>query len=285
VSQPFTTIPLHEFQGATSSRVALSIVIPAYNESPRLPQTLNALIDFLARDGRKSEVIVVDDGSTDDTSAKVRELETLHRNVKLIRLPQNRGKGYAVRTGVVNASGAVVLFADADGATPFEELYRLEAQLVAGARIAIGSRGLRSRQTRVEARFYRRVLGRAFHTVVRAFAIRGIADTQCGFKLFDAEVAHDLFSRMRMTGYSFDVEVLLMALRSGYRVAEVPVNWTHQAGSKVHVIRDGLVMVRDVLRIRANALRGLYRKPHIALGMTPVSVSIVGEGTQSASVR
>ena len=287
MSQPYTAIPVREFQGASPSSVALSIVIPAYNESARLPQTLHALIEFLERDGRRTEVIVVDDGSTDDTSSKVRELESLHPHVKLIRLPQNRGKGYAVRTGVVNASGAVVLFADADGATPFEELYRLEAQLAAGARVAIGSRGLRSRQTRVEARLYRRVLGRAFHAVVRAFAVRGIADTQCGFKLFDAEAAHDLFSRMRMTGYSFDVEVLLMALRSGYRVAEVPVNWTHQTGSKVHVLRDGLIMVRDVLRIRGNLLGGLYRKPHIALGMTPVSVSIVREaaGTRSASAR
>lgn len=286
MSQPFTAIPVREFQGANSP-VALSVVIPAFNESARLPQTLHALIEFLERDGRRTEVIVVDDGSTDDTSSKVRELESLHPHVKLIRLPQNRGKGYAVRTGVVNASGAMVLFADADGATPFEELYRLEAQLAAGARIAIGSRGIRSRQTRVEARFYRRVLGRAFHAVVRAFAVRGVADTQCGFKLFDADAAHDLFSRMRMTGYSFDVEVLLMAVRSGYRVAEVPVNWTHQAGSKVHVLRDGLIMVRDVLRIRGNVLRGLYRKPHIALAMTPVSVSIVREapGARSASAR
>ena len=112
---------------------------------------------------------------------------------------------------------------------------------------------------------YRRVLGRLFHAVVRLFAVRGIVDTQCGFKLFDAEVAHDLFSRMRMSGFSFDVEVLLMAMRSGYRVAEVPVNWTHQPGSKVRVLRDGLLMARDVLRIRANALAGAYDEPHIAL--------------------
>lgn len=268
-----------------SARVDLSVVIPAYNESARLPSTLRTLIQFLERDGRRAEVIVVDDGSTDDTSARVREVESLHPRLKLIRLPQNRGKGFAVRTGVVNASGSVVLFADADGATPFEELYRLEAELTSGAQVAIGSRGLRSKHTRVEARLYRRVLGRAFHTVVRAFAVRGIVDTQCGFKLFEAEAAHDLFSRMRMTGYSFDVEVLLMALRSGYRVAEVPVNWTHQAGSKVNVVRDGLLMVRDVLRIRGNVVRGIYRKPHIALGMTPASVSIVRDAARSASAR
>lgn len=245
--------------------VELSIVIPAFNEGTRLPATLDALLAFLDSETRRAEVIVVDDGSRDDTSAQVRRYESIDARVRLIRLPQNRGKGYAVRTGVVNAAGRLVLFADADGATPFDMLARLEAQLQAGARVAIGSRGVRDRTTRVQARLYRRVLGRLFHAVVRTFAVHGITDTQCGFKLFDAEVAHDLFSRMRMSGFSFDVEVLLMAIRSGYRVAEVPVNWTHQPGSKVRVLRDGMLMARDVLRIRANALAGLYDEPHIAL--------------------
>jgi dolichyl-phosphate beta-glucosyltransferase len=243
----------------------LSVIIPAFNETTRLPATLAALLEFLDRDARRAEVIVVDDGSRDDTSAQVRKFESRDSRVRLIRLPQNRGKGYAVRTGIVNAAGSLILFADADGATPFEELSRLEAQLERGARIAIGSRGVRDSATRVHARFYRRVLGRLFHAVVRMFAVHGISDTQCGFKLFDAEAAHDLFSRMRMAGFSFDVEVLLMAIRSGYRVAEVPVNWTHQPGSKVRVLRDGLLMARDVLRIRANALAGAYDEPHIAL--------------------
>lgn len=245
--------------------ISLSVVIPAYNESARLPATLRSLADFLARDGRSSEVIVVDDGSLDDTSAQVRSLESNDARLRLIRLPQNRGKGYAVRTGIVNASGTRVLFADADGATPFEELHRLDARLDAGADVAIGSRALHDRSTKVEARLHRRIMGRLFHSVVRLCAVRGISDTQCGFKLFDAAAAHDLFSRMRMSGYSFDVEVLLMAQRSGYRVDEVPVNWSHQPGSKVRVLRDGLIMARDVLRIRANALRGLYDEPHIAL--------------------
>ena len=245
--------------------IELSIIIPAFNEGSRLPATLDALLAFLDRDARRTEVIVVDDGSRDDTSAQVRRFESRDQRVRLIRLPQNRGKGYAVRTGIVNSAGSLVLFADADGATPFEELARLETHVRAGARVAIGSRGVPDRATRVQARLYRRVLGRLFHAVVRLFAVHGISDTQCGFKLFDAEVAHDLFSRMRMTGFSFDVEVLLMAIRSGYRVAEVPVNWTHQPGSKVRVLRDGLIMARDVLRSRANALAGVYDEPHIAL--------------------
>jgi dolichyl-phosphate beta-glucosyltransferase len=245
--------------------IALSVVIPAFNEAARLPATLRDLRAFLDRDGRRAEVIVVDDGSTDDTSQVVRRHEAEDDRIRLIRLPQNRGKGYAVRTGVVNAAGRRVLFADADGATPFDELTRLESQLSTGARIAIGSRAIPNRTTKVEARLYRRIAGRMFHAVVRLYAIRGFVDTQCGFKVFDAPVAHDLFSRMRMTGYSFDVEVLLMALRAGYKVAEVPVNWVHQPGSKVRVVRDGLRMAVDVLRIRANAARGVYDQPHIAL--------------------
>jgi dolichyl-phosphate beta-glucosyltransferase len=245
--------------------LALSVVIPAYNEAGRLPRTLRDLQAFLDTDRRPAEVIVVDDGSTDETTKVVRQIEATDDRFRLIRLPQNRGKGFAVRTGIVNSSGRLVLFADADGATPFAELLRLEDQIASGSRIAIGSRAIRDDVTKVEARVYRRVAGRLFHAVVRLYAIRGFNDTQCGFKLFDAPAAHDLFSRMRMNGYSFDVEVLLMAGRAGYRVAEVPVNWTHQAGSKVHVVRDGLRMAVDVFRIRANAARGVYDQPHIAL--------------------
>ena len=195
----------------------------------------------------------------------MRQIEATDNRFRLIRLPQNRGKGFAVRTGIVNSSGRLVLFADADGATPFTEFLRLEDQIASGSRIAIGSRAIRNEVTKVEARVYRRVAGRLFHAVVRLYAIGGFNDTQCGFKVFDAAAAHDLFSRMRMNGYSFDVEVLLMAGRAGYRVAEVPVNWTHQPGSKVHVVRDGLRMAVDVFRIRANAARGVYDQPHIAL--------------------
>ena len=245
--------------------LALSVVIPAYNEAERLPGTLLSLRAFLDEDGRRAEVIVVDDGSTDETSTIVRRIEATDSRFRLIRLPQNRGKGFAVRTGIVNSSGRLVLFADADGATPFTELPRLEREIALGCRVAIGSRGIRDKSTRVEARLYRRLAGRLFHLVVRLYAIRGFIDTQCGFKLFDAGAAHDLFSRMRMNGYSFDVEVLLMAQRDGYRIGEVPVNWTHQPGSKVHVLRDGIRMAVDVMRIRANAARRLYDSPHIAL--------------------
>jgi dolichyl-phosphate beta-glucosyltransferase len=241
----------------------LSIVIPAYNESARLPRTLHEVLEFLSADGRPAEVIVVDDGSIDDTSARVRAVATTDRRVSLIRLPQNRGKGYAVRTGVVNARGDRILFADADGATPIAEVHRLERHLDDGIDLAVGSRESTDDSVQVRARVSRRVVGRIFHQLVRRLGVRGIRDTQCGFKLFTAGAASALFSRMRIDGFSFDVELLLMAQRHGYRIAEVPVNWTHQPGSKVNVVTDGLRMARDLLRIRGNALRGLYDEPHI----------------------
>jgi dolichyl-phosphate beta-glucosyltransferase len=248
--------------------IALSIIVPAYNESDRLPATVRAMLRFLDEDGRTAEVIVVDDGSKDSTSAVVREMAAHDGRVTLIRLPQNRGKGYAVRTGVVNAAGARVLFADADGATPIEEVKRLETHLDAGAHVAIGSRGIADPSVTVRAKINRRLAGRIFHQLVRRLTVSGFVDTQCGFKLFAAPVAQELFSRMRMDGFSFDVELLLMALRRGYRVDEVPVNWTHQPGSKINVVTDGLRMAADLFRIRAFALSGAYDEPHISIAET-----------------
>lgn len=254
--------------------IALSIIVPAYNEAERLPATLRAMRSFLDETGRKAEVIVVDDGSTDATSAVVRELASADERLTLIRLPQNRGKGYAVRTGVVNAAGERVLFADADGATPIEELFRLEAHLDSGAQVAIGSRGLKDESVTVRAKINRRLAGRIFHQLVRHLTVKGFVDTQCGFKLFTAPVAQDLFSRMRMDGFSFDVELLLMAERRGYRVVEVPVNWTHQPGSKINVVADGLRMASDLFRIRGYALRGLYDDAHISIALTGQSSAV-----------
>ena len=244
---------------------ALSIIVPAYNEADRLPATLRAMLSFLDEDGRAAEVIVVDDGSTDATSAVVRGIAAGDERLTLIRLPQNRGKGYAVRTGVVNAAGARVLFADADGATPIEEVKRLETHLDQGAAVAIGSRGISDPSVTVRAKINRRLAGRIFHQLVRRLTVKGFVDTQCGFKLFTAPVAQELFSRMRMDGFSFDVELLLMAERQGLRVDEVPVNWTHQPGSKINVVADGLRMAADLFRIRAFALSGQYDEPHISI--------------------
>jgi dolichyl-phosphate beta-glucosyltransferase len=246
----------------------LSVIIPAYNEELRLEPTVRDAVAYFRSTGRPFELIVVDDGSRDDTSALAHRLSEELSEVRLIRLAANHGKGYAVRTGVVNARGRSVLFADADGATPFQEIERLESALAEGAEVAIGSRALEAQGVRVQAKFYRRVIGRTFHALVELLTVRNVKDTQCGFKLFRAPVAHDLFSRMRMNGFSFDVELLVMAGRRGYRVAEVPVNWTHQPGSKVNLTVDSLHMALDLFRIRKHCLSGQYEQPHVAAWQT-----------------
>jgi dolichyl-phosphate beta-glucosyltransferase len=165
---------------------------------------------------------------------------------------------------VVNSSGHHVLFADADGSTPIAEIARLEAAIREGADIAIGSRAVRSPEVQVNARLYRRAMGRLFHGFVTLLTVRAIRDTQCGFKLFRAPVAHELFSRSRLDGFSFDVEVLFMAQRFGHRIAEIPVNWVHKAGSRVNLVLDSLRMIRDLVRIRLYALHGGYEVPRLA---------------------
>jgi dolichyl-phosphate beta-glucosyltransferase len=242
----------------------LSIVIPAYNEELRLSPTVREIVAFCRGRGARFELILVDDGSQDGTSAVARTLCLDFSELKLIRLPANHGKGYAVRTGVVNALGHMVLFADADGATPIAEIERLEAAIDGGADISVGSRALRAHGVQVQAKVYRHFIGRTFHQLVQWLANAGVQDTQCGFKLFRSAVAQDLFSRMRMDGFSFDVELLVMARRRGYRVSEVPVNWTHQPGSKVRLTVDSLHMAADLFRIRAHWLRGEYDLPHLA---------------------
>ncbi len=245
-------------------RPHLSVIIPAFNEEDRLEPTLRKAVEYFSRKSQSVEIVVVDDGSRDSTALVVDAVSRSHSEVRLLRLPANRGKGYAVRAGVLNAVGRLVLFADADGATPFEEIEKLEAAIEAGADVAIGSRALRSEDSAVTAKLYRKVIGRVFHLLVEVMTVSGFADTQCGFKLFRGEVAQQLFSRMRMDGFSFDVEVLLMAQRGGYRVAEVPVNWTHQPGSRVNIATDSLKMARDLFVIRGHLLRGWYDQPHVA---------------------
>jgi dolichyl-phosphate beta-glucosyltransferase len=250
----------------------LSVVIPAYNEESRIAATIRDIVGFCRDRPGSFEVILVDDGSRDGTISVAWTLLKEFPEVRLIRLAANHGKGYAVRTGVVNALGRNVLFADADGATPIAEIERLEAALASGADVALGSRALAAEGTQVKAKLYRHVIGRTFHKLVEWLADAGVKDTQCGFKLFRFSVAQDLFSRMRMNGFSFDVEVLVMARRRGYQVAEIPVNWTHQPGSKVHLIGDSLEMAFDLFRIRANWLRGDYGVPHLA----PRSLGVAG---------
>lgn len=228
-----------------------SVVFPAYNETGRLAAPVRAAARWFRGQRRSFELIVSDDGSRDGTAALVDELRREIPELRLVSSPVNRGKGHAVRLGVRAASGALVLVADADGATPIGEVGALEAEIAAGADLAIGSRALGGH---VERRWYRHLIGRCFHALVRLVAVRWVRDTQCGFKLFTAAAARDLFSRARMDGFSFDVEILLLARRRGYRIAEVPVEWIHQPGSRINLVRDSARMALDLVLIRMRLL-------------------------------
>lgn len=236
----------------------LSFIIPAYNEEQRLPYYLERVIGFFAGEPYSYEVIVVDDGSSDGTAALVKALMAQHSCLRLVALDRNRGKGFAVKTGMSAAKGQLRVFADADGATPVEEIRRLLDAHGQGADIAIGSRAMRSDECVVTGRVHRKIMGTVFNGLIRSLAVRGIHDTQCGFKLFTASAAEDIFPRQRITGFGFDVELLFLARRFGYRIIEVPVNWSDVGGTKVRLVRDSFRMFSEVLRIRFTNFAGGY---------------------------
>jgi glycosyltransferase involved in cell wall biosynthesis len=250
-----------------AQRPELTIVVPAYNESSRLPRTLREIDRFISAYHARVELLVVDDGSDDDTGRIAEQHESAAASYQVLRRP-HRGKASAVRAGMLAASGSHVLFTDADLSTPIDYAWILIDALDAGADVAIGSReGIGA--TRVGEPAYRHVMGRVFNAVVRLLAVPGINDTQCGFKAFRGEAAKAIFSRTmlhagddtvegpRVTG--FDVEVLYIARRLGYTIAEVPVYWEHVVGSKVQPLPDSFRMFADVLRVRGNAICGRYR--------------------------
>jgi dolichyl-phosphate beta-glucosyltransferase len=230
--------------------VDISVVVPAYNEERRLPPTLINMIDYMDEHHPSHEIIIVDDGSTDSTAEVVTKFEKIRPTIRLIRLARNQGKGHAVRMGVLNSKGARIVFADADGATPIEELPRLLKALHDGAQVAIGSRAAQSTETTVKTSWYRKYPGRIFNFFVNNVVLPGIKDTQCGFKIFTAPAAQFIFSRQKADRFSFDVELLFLATRAGMKISEVPVNWTNVPGSKVNVLVDGLKMLRDVFIFR-----------------------------------
>lgn len=250
-----------ERQPVSAPTVDISIIVPAYNEERRLPPTMIDIIDFFNRQGCRYEVVVVDDGSSDNTAEVVRKFERVRAEVRLIQLPKNHGKGHAVRLGVLNSHGKRVLFADADGATPIQEVERLQAALNAGSDIAIGSRAKASTETRVATSIHRKLLGRAFNRCVNAILLPSIADTQCGFKMFSRKAALFLFRRQTSDRFSFDVELLFLAHKAGLKIAEVPINWTNVPGSKVNLVLDAILMFRDVFRFRV-LHRGVSREQY-----------------------
>lgn len=239
--------------------IALSVVIPAYNEERRIERTLERALGYL--EGRRIswELIVVDDESADATAAMVRRRARADARVRLLQLDRNCGKGHAVRVGALRSRGGRVLFMDADLATPMEELPKLEAALDAGADIAIGSRALRRSEIEAPQDLPRELLGRLWRGLVRLGFGGEVRDTQCGFKLFTREAADALFSVARIDGFAFDVELLMLAA-GRYRVAEVPVRWRHVGGSRVAVVSDGAGMLYDLARLKLGAAARAWRR-------------------------
>ncbi|MBI2756804.1 MAG: glycosyltransferase family 2 protein [Chloroflexi bacterium] len=240
----------------TDAAPRISLVLPAFNEQARLPSTLLALQQHIESHALDAEVLVVDNGSDDATSAVVHQAMTHFPALRLVRT-ERAGKGLAVRTGMLAATGRVRFFGDADLSWPLADLERFAALVGQGAPVVIGSReGYGAR--RVGEPAYRHVMGRVFNRLVQALAVPGIEDTQCGFKAFDAEAAEAIFSRTRVRGFGFDVEVLFLARRLHFPVQSVALHWEHKENSRVHAVRDTLKMVADVLSVRVNDARGLY---------------------------
>lgn len=227
----------------------LTIVIPAYNEEKRLPQSLKSVMDFLKKQPYTSEIIVSDDGSRDRTVALAGELLKGFPH-RVLAVPENRGKGHAVRRGMLAATGDYVFFTDADLSTPIEEVMKFLVRLEKDQDAVIGSRALPDSQVEVHQNFLRETMGKVFNLIAQAWAFKGVRDSQCGFKGFRREAARKLFSLQKLDGFSFDVEIVYLAQKLGLRLLELPVTWRNSAPSRVQVLRDPLKMFWDVLRIR-----------------------------------
>ena len=240
---------------------ATSIVIPAYNEAERLGPTLDRVLAFAQESGWSAEIIVVDDGSRDETAEIVRSYARKNALVRLVDNFVNRGKGYSVRNGVLHATGEFILFTDADMSSPIEEAPKLLQALANGADIAIGSRWAKSElQTRRQS-LLRQFLGRVFNILLRVILRLDFKDTQCGFKAFRRDCARAVFPLQRIEGWGFDPEVLFLARNLGFRIVEVPVRWGHDTRTRINPLLDGARMVSDMLLIRWNSITGKYREP------------------------
>jgi dolichyl-phosphate beta-glucosyltransferase len=246
---------------APGQRPALSLVIPAYNESARLGDSLAELRDWVAGSGQTCQLIVVDDGSSDETARIARDFDPTPASLEVLVNEQNEGKGLSVRRGALAASGEVILVLDADMNVPAQDIPRVLEPLKAGYDIAIGSRNLPVNADRAHRPWLRRVAGWLFHTIRRGLVLRDIFDTQCGFKAFTRSAAEAAFREQTLTGYGFDFEVLVLARRAGFTIKEVGVHWETKAGSKVHPFRDGLAMLREVLLVRRKWGPGRPKKP------------------------
>jgi dolichyl-phosphate beta-glucosyltransferase len=245
-----------EFSGAVEPTTPfLTVVVPAYNEEARIGASLQKMWAYFDERGYEYDILVVDDGSTDGTRQIVESVIQGHSNIHILHYDGNRGKGYAVRYGMLRAMGNFILFSDADLATPIEEEQKLFDAIRKGADIAIGSRDVPGSQLERRQSLLREMGGKLFNRCVQWIAVPGIRDTQCGFKLFTRAAARNIFSRCEIDNFSFDVEVLYLGRLLGYKIVEVPVRWAHQEGSKVRFLRDGFRMLRTLCCIRATNYR------------------------------
>ncbi len=244
--------------------MSYSLVIPAYNESSRIRPTLDEILRYAAQQKWDAEILVVDDGSGDDTAALVREYARAHPQIQLVQNPGNRGKGYSVRNGMLHARGDICLFTDADLSSPIAEAEKLFDAIRQGADVAIGSRWLRAELQTERQPLYRQAFGRIFNMLLRLVLGLHFRDTQCGFKAFRREAAQRIFPLQRIERWGFDPEILFLARRMDLKTIEVPVIWAHREGTRLHPFHDGLRMFGDVMRIRWNALTGAYSAHAIA---------------------
>jgi len=237
----------------TNFEMEMSVVVPAYNEEKRISLSLPLIYSSLTRRFSRFEIIVVDDGSSDRTAEKVLEFSQHgHPEVRVIRYVTNRGKGYAVRTGMLAAQGDIILFSDADLSTPMEALDKVKRVLDQGYDLAIGSRALKDSKIELRQPFYRVLMGKTFNKIVQVMALPGVWDSQCGFKMFKRSAAKELFGSSRIDGFSFDVEVLFLARKRGIVFCEVPLSFINSHGRMINPILHLFQMVKDIFLIRLN---------------------------------
>ncbi len=253
----------------------LSVVIPAYNEEKRLPQTLEKISSFLMQQSYLSEIIIVDDGSQDKTSnISLPHFHPPLLEVRMLQHHHNQGKGAAVKTGILKAKGKYILFTDADNSTPISEVNKLLPYLITSSEqeisqvaptnnhshyeIAIGSRHLQPQLVQIQQPFFRRALSRFANRIIQFLLLPGIVDTQCGFKLFFAPAARRIFSQSRIKGWGFDLEILFLAQKMKYRIKEVPVIWLHSPYSRVRPLKAAIKTFAELLQIHLNNYRGYY---------------------------
>lgn len=264
----------------------LSIVIPAYNESARIEDALERVMSCVAERGWDAEVVVVDDGSKDNTAEIVHRWMEHHPRLHLVHNPGNKGKGYSVRNGLLQAAGDIVMFTDADLSAPMEEAERLIAAIEDGADVAIGSRWMdRTRQT-IHQPLYRQFFGRCFNWITRTVMGLPFKDTQCGFKAFKRSTAQVIFRLQTIERWGFDPEILFIARKLKYVIREVPVTWGHDERSRMSYLKDGMKMLEDMARIRANSVAGRYDEAIAAMKDTSkmVTPQVAKVGTSVASV-